>query len=57
MKDIASIKMGINSPGPAEVIRSCQRDNEFIKRLKREIDQMILEVFGKDISNWDLFHI
>lgn len=43
--------MGINSPGPAEVIRSCQRDNEFIKRLKREIDQMILEVFGKDISN------
>lgn len=39
--------MGPKSPGPAEIIRSCQRDDEFIKRLKQEIDDLILEVFGK----------
>lgn len=35
--------------GPAELIRAYQRDNEFIKRLKQDIDEMILEVFGKSL--------
>lgn len=38
--------MGAKSPGPAEVIRAYQRDKDFIKRLKDDIDEMILEVFG-----------
>jgi len=41
--------MGPRSPGPAEVIRASQRDNEFITRLKQDIDEMILEVFGQRV--------
>lgn len=39
--------MGLESAGRAEIIRACQRDNEFIERLRNEINELILEVFGK----------
>jgi len=35
------------APELVQVIRAKQRDSEFTSKLKQDIDDMILEVFGK----------